>query len=46
MFQNPTIKTLVQHLSQKQKDQPSFGGMRDRVQKQLEARKRRKQFQK
>ena len=46
MFQNPTIKTLVQYVSQKQKKQPSFGKMRDRVNRQLEVRKRRKQFQK
>jgi len=48
MFQNPTIKTLVQYLSQKQKEQPSFafGKMRDRVNRQLGTRKRRKQFQK
>ena len=46
MFQNPTVKTLVQYVSQKQKEQPSFGKMRDRVNRQLEARKRRKQLQK
>ncbi|MEQ8997824.1 MAG: amino acid adenylation domain-containing protein [Coleofasciculus sp. B1-GNL1-01] len=44
MFQNPTIKTLVQYLSQKQKQQPFFGAMRDRVQKQLEVSQRRKPF--
>lgn len=46
MFQNPTIKTLVQYLSQKPKEQPSFGKIHERSQKQLEARKRRKQLQK
>ena len=35
MFQNPTIKTLVQYLSQKQEEQLSFEKIRDRAQKQL-----------
>ncbi len=44
MFHNPTIRSLVQYLSHKQKEQSSFGAMHDRVQKQLEARKRRQHF--
>jgi len=44
MFQNPTINFLVQYLTQKPEDVPSFQPMRDRVQKQIEAFERRKQL--
>ncbi|MBW4677268.1 MAG: amino acid adenylation domain-containing protein [Desmonostoc geniculatum HA4340-LM1] len=42
MFQNPTINSLAQYLSQKQ--QLSFTETRDRVQKQIEARQKQKQL--
>ncbi|MEH2283662.1 MAG: amino acid adenylation domain-containing protein [Nostoc sp.] len=42
MFQNPTINSLAQYLSQEQ--QLSFIGTRDRVQKQIEARQKQKQL--
>ncbi|MBD2606574.1 non-ribosomal peptide synthetase [Scytonema hofmannii FACHB-248] len=42
MFQNPTINSLAQHLSQKQ--ELSFTGTRDRAQKQIDALNRRKQL--
>ncbi len=44
MFQNPTINFLVQYLTQKPEDVPSFQPMRDRVEKQIEAFERRKQL--
>jgi amino acid adenylation domain-containing protein len=44
MFQNPTIKSLAQYLSQKSESKPSFKGMRDRAQKQLEAINRQQQL--
>ena len=44
MFQNPTIESLAQCLSQKPEAQPSFGPMRDRAQKQIEAINRQKQL--
>ncbi|KAB8332623.1 non-ribosomal peptide synthetase [Scytonema tolypothrichoides VB-61278] len=37
IFQNPTIKSLAQYLSQKSEDVPAFGLMRDRAQKQIQA---------
>ncbi|MDZ8084245.1 MAG: amino acid adenylation domain-containing protein [Nostoc sp. DedQUE12b] len=42
MFQNPTINSLAQYLSQKQ--QLSFVGTRDRANKQIEARHQQKQL--
>ncbi|MBW4556585.1 MAG: amino acid adenylation domain-containing protein [Trichormus sp. ATA11-4-KO1] len=42
MFQNPTIYSLAQYLSQKQK--PSFTGTRDRANRQIEAINRQKQL--
>jgi hypothetical protein len=42
MFQNPTIYSLAQYLSQEQ--QFSFRGKRDRVNKQIEAINRQKQL--
>lgn len=42
MFQNPTIKSLAQYISQMPEDHLSFGSMRDRVQKQIQAINQRK----
>jgi len=43
MFQNPTINSLAQYLSQKTENVPSIQLMRDRAQKQIEAVNRQKQ---
>jgi acyl carrier protein len=43
IFQNPTINSLAQKLSQETKDQTSFETVRDRTQKQIEALKLRKE---
>lgn len=43
MFQNPTINSLGQYLSQKPEEQRVFDSMRDRAQKQIEAINRQKQ---
>lgn len=37
IFQNPTIKSLAQYLSQKSEDVPSIQSMRDRAEKQIAA---------
>ncbi|RUT04335.1 hypothetical protein DSM106972_045630 [Dulcicalothrix desertica PCC 7102] len=42
MFQNPTIKSLTQHLNDKSGEQLDFEPTRARIQKQLEARNRQK----
>ncbi|MBD1806833.1 amino acid adenylation domain-containing protein [Microcoleus sp. FACHB-SPT15] len=44
LFQNPTINSLAQYLSQKPEGQPSFEQTQNRIQKQIEALNRRKQF--
>jgi amino acid adenylation domain-containing protein len=44
MFQNPTIDSLAQYLSQTTEEKSSFEPMRDRVQKQIEARQKQKQL--
>ncbi|MEH1940520.1 MAG: amino acid adenylation domain-containing protein [Nostoc sp.] len=43
IFQNPTIKSLTQYLSQKPEDAPSVQPMQNRIQKQIEAINRQKQ---
>ncbi|WP_026736231.1 non-ribosomal peptide synthetase [Fischerella sp. PCC 9605] len=44
MFQNPTIYSLAQYLSQTAEEKSIFEPMRDRVQKQIEARQKQKQL--
>ena len=44
MFQNPTIYSLAQYLSQKTGEKSIFEPIRDRVQKQIEARQKGKQL--
>ncbi|MBN3958469.1 non-ribosomal peptide synthetase [Nostoc sp. NMS8] len=44
MFQNPTIYSLAEYLSQKTKEKLSFEPIRHRVQKQMEARQKQKQL--
>ncbi len=44
LFQNPTIYRLAQDLSKTIEDKSIFEPMRDRVQKQMEARQKQKQF--
>ena len=44
MFQNPTIYSLAEYLSQTTKEKSVFEPMRDRVQKQIEARRKGKQL--
>ena len=43
MFQNPTINSLAQYLSQKSENVPAFESTRERVHKQIEAINRQKQ---
>jgi amino acid adenylation domain-containing protein len=44
MFQNPTINSLARYLSQNPEDVPTFGSIRQRVQKQIEVSNRRKEL--
>ncbi|KYC36605.1 non-ribosomal peptide synthetase [Scytonema hofmannii PCC 7110] len=44
IFQNPTIKSLAQYFSQNPEDVPTFGSIRQRVQKQIEVSNRRKEL--
>jgi amino acid adenylation domain-containing protein len=44
MFQNPTIYSLAEYLSQKTEEKSIFEPMRDRIQKQKEARQKQKQL--
>ncbi|MEM7555656.1 MAG: amino acid adenylation domain-containing protein [Cyanobacteria bacterium P01_A01_bin.84] len=44
MFQNPTIYSLAEYLSQTTKERSLFEPMRDRVRKQVEARQKQKQL--
>ncbi len=44
MFQNPTIYSLAEYLSQKTGEKSIFESMGDRVQKQIEARQKQKQL--
>jgi amino acid adenylation domain-containing protein len=44
MFQNPTISSLAQHLSQKSEEKSAFDAVQNRVQKQIEAINKRKKL--
>jgi amino acid adenylation domain-containing protein len=44
MFQNPTISSLAQHLSQKSEETSAFDAVQNRVQKQLDAINKRKKL--
>ena len=44
MFQKPTINSLARYLSQNSEDVPTFGSIRQRVQKQIEVSNRRKEL--